>query len=281
MRATGAALTNRGRAKAVLTAVRRPLLAGLSLLCLWLLAGPALAGHVTIADDPDVDQAALDAVNQAIETTLDLFREDFGLTLDHDVRLQLTANKEDFAATLVRQGSHSRDSAANRADKSVGLSSRGKIVEDLGRQDNIAEKIFVAAHELTHQFQDQASGGRHGTVRWLSEGAADYLAAKVVERSRLGSLAAYRARWTRLVAAAAARPSLAALRGYGDWTAAENRYGGGLIYRLSDLAVLRLVELRGDRALFAFFRRLHDLDADRAFQETFGQDLDRFERQAE
>lgn len=282
MRAQGSAFTDRRRVKAVSAARagRGPLLAGLTL-CLWLLAGPTLAGHVTVADDPDVDQAAVEAVNQAIETTLDLFRFEFGLTLDHDVRLVLTANKEDFAASLVRQGSHTRESAADRADKSVGLSSRGRIVEDLSRQGNLAAKVFVAAHELTHQFQDQLSAGRHNVARWLSEGAADYMAARAVEVSRLGKLSVLSARWAKTVADAAEPPSLTALRSFADWRAAENRYGGALIYNLADLAVLRLVELKGERALFDYFRRLRDQDVERAFQASFGQDLGRFERQPE
>jgi len=256
---------------------------GLSML-LWLcagLAGPALAGRVTIADEADVDQAAVEAVNQAIETTLDMFRFEFGLTLDHDVRLVLTANKEDFAASLVRQGSHTEEGAADRADKSVGVSMRGRIVEDLSRQKNLAAKVFVAAHELTRQFQDQLSAGRHNGVRWLSEGAADSMAARAVEVSRLGKVSVLRARWAKTVANAAEPPSLTTLRSFADWRAAENRYGGALIYTLSDLAVQRLVELRGERALFDYFRRLRDQDAPQAFEEAFGQDLDRFERQPE
>jgi hypothetical protein len=53
----------------------------------------------------------------------------------------------------------------------------------------------------------------------------------------------------------------------------ENRFGGALIYNLADMAVLRLVELKGERALFDYFRRLRDRDAPQAFQEAFGQDL--------
>lgn len=252
--------------------------------CLWLVAalsGPALAGQVTIVDDPDVAPAAVEAVDRAVAATLDLFREEFGLTLNHDVRLVLTANKEDYATALTRQGGHSRDAAASRADKSVGMSSRGgMIVENLGRQGNLAEKIFVAAHELTHQFEDQASGGRHNAVRWLSEGTADYVAARVVETSKLGRLADYRSRWTSQVAASA-RPPLAALHGYAAWLAAESRFGGNAIYRRGDLAVLQLIDARGERALFDYFRKLRDRDPERAFREAFGQDLGRFEQQAE
>ncbi len=263
--------------------MKRIVLWGLTTL-LWLcagLAGSALAGRVTIADEENVDQAAVEAVNQAIETTLDLFRFEFGLTLDHDVRLVLTATKEDFAASLVRQGSHTEEGAADRADKSVGVSLRGRIVEDLSRQKNLAAKVFVAAHELTHQFQDQLSEGRHNVARWLSEGVADYMAARAVEVSKLGKVSVLRARWAKTVVDAAEPPSLTVLRSFADWRAAENRFGGALIYNLADMAVLRLVELKGERALFDYFRRLRDRDAPQAFQEAFGQDLDRFERQPE
>jgi hypothetical protein len=193
----------------------------------------------------------------------------------------LTANKENYTEALIRKSRHPRDAAAQRADKSIGLSARGMIFEDIGRQNNVAEKIFVAAHELTHQFQDQASNGHHRPVVWISEGVADCIAAKVVEQAGLGSIAAYRKLWSRQLNSAAERPHLAQLHGVADWAAAENHYGGNLIYRMGDMAVLQLIELRDEKALFAYFRRLQRMDFEQAFQETFGLDLRQFEQQAE
>ena len=260
-----------------------PLLSGLTVcLLLWVASAlPALAGPVTIVDDPDVAPAEVEAVHQAVESTLDLFREEFGLTLDHDVRLVLAADKETFIEALMRRSRHSRDAATDRADKSVGMSTKGMIVENLGRQDNVATKIFVAAHELTHQFQDQVSQQHHNAVRWLSEGVANCLAAKVVEQAKLGSMAAFREQWGRQVRSAAQRPRLADLHGAAAWMAAESRYGGDLIYSLGSVAVLDLIELRGERALFAYFSRLRRMDCEQAFQEAFGLDLSQFERQSE
>lgn len=253
-------------------------------LCLWLWAAwatPALAGRVTIVDDQDADPAAADIVSQAVDATQDLFREEFGTTLDHDVRLVLTGSGEDYAEALVRRNSQTRESAADWAARTAGVSSRGRIFENLGRQKEVSEKVFVAAHELAHQYEDQLSQGRHHQIMWLTEGVADYVGAKVVERVRLGSVADIAGRWGRQFATAPQRPSLGRLHGRADWAAAVHRHGGAVVYRASDLAVLRLVELREERALFGYFRRLRDMAADEAFRESFGLDLDLFERRAE
>lgn len=251
--------------------------------CLWLWAAgapPAWAGPVTVVDDSDVNQATYEAVQRAIEATLDFFHEEYGLTLDHDVRLVITANKEAFVESLIRRGRHSRDAAIDRAGKSVGLSTRGTILEDLGRQESLVSKVFVAAHELTHQFQSQLSR-QPNRVRWISEGMANGIAAKVVEQAHLGSVERFRRGWLQRVRSAAKRPHLAELRSAADWMAAENRYGGPLIYGLGSLAVLRLIEQRGDRALFTYFRNLRDMDFEQAFRETFDMDLSQFERRCE
>jgi len=261
----------------------RILLRGMTV-CLWLGAVgvvPALAGSVTVVDDSDVNQAAFEAVQRAIEASLDFFHDTYGLTLDHDVRLVITANKEAFIESLIRRTRHDRDAAIDRAGKSIGLSTQGTILEDLGRQESLVSKVFVAAHELTHQFQAQVSRQRHAGVRWISEGVANCIAAKVVEQAHLGSVAAFRATWRQRVRSASQRPHLAGLRSTADWMAAENRYGGALIYAMGSLAVLELVEQRGERSLFTYFRQLRDTDFEQAFRETFDMDISQFERQCE
>ena len=110
---------------------------------------------------------------------------------------------------------------------------------------------------------------------------ADCIAAKVVEQSRLGSIAAYRNIWGKQFNSVTERPRLAELHGRANWAAAENRYGGNIIYRIADLAVLQLIELRGERALFEYFHRLQHMEFEQAFRETFGLDLNRFELQTE
>lgn len=253
-----------------------------ALFCGWLWAGlcaTAWAGSVTIVDDPDVDQAASEAVQQAVDATLDYFRAEYGLTLDHDVRLVLAADKENFIEALIRRSRHTPEAAADRAGKSVGLSMPGMIVENVGHQDTVAKKIFVAAHELTHQFQDQMCRHRQGTISWLSEGMANAIAAKIVEQEQRGSVSRFREHWQRTVRAAKKRPFMAQLRDASAWRAAESRFGGDPIYGMGSLAVLDLIDLRGEHALFDFYTRLRTADRELAFQDAFGRDLSQFERE--
>lgn len=251
---------------------------------LWLVIGavvPAWAAGVRVETETGVDPSSIVATNRAVETLLAFFAKTYDLTLDHEVFVKLTADKNDYVEALVHEARNSPVVAAKQAEVSTGVSQNNTIVERLGRRHDPAEVTFLICHELTHQFQDQARGRRYPPATWMNEGVADCLAGLMVERLGLGRLATLDRRWRRAVAAASDRPRLAQLRRHVDWSAARDRYGAGLVYRLGDVAVLELIDRKGVGSLFDYFKFLAEMPHERAFQEAFGLDADAFEVQVE
>lgn len=249
----------------------------------WLVAavGAARAASVTVEADPRLAPEVVTATNRAVSAAQALFEREYGLSLDHDVRVILAGDKNDFVEALVHDGKASPVAADEKAEYALGVSGRSTIIERPGRQAKPANVVFLLCHELTHQYQAQAGRGRFAAVHWLSEGVADYLAARLVEEMGLGRLDGYRRHWAKTVAAVSDRPRLAWLHGRDDWNAARKRFGAGLVYRMSDLAVLELVDRKGSGALFEYFTALRDMSPEQAFEKAFELDLATFEVQAE
>lgn len=253
------------------------------LLLVWLLAavGPAGAAAITVEADSRLNPEVVDATNRTVEAAQAFFAREYGLELDHDVRVILAGDKNDFVEALVHDGKASPVAADEKAEYALGVSGRSTIIERPGRQAKPDEVAFLLCHELTHQYQVQVAKGRFAAVHWLSEGVADYLAARLVADMGLGRLDGFRRRWEKTVAASPDRPRLAGLHGWEDWHAARKRFGAGLIYRMSGLAVLELVDRKGSAALFDYFKALRDMPPEQAFEKAFDLDLATFEVQAE
>jgi hypothetical protein len=256
----------------------------LVLALLWPWAGPvapARAANVIVDVESGVDPSAVMVTNKAVEATQAYFAKVFDLTLDHDVRIKLTADKEDFIDALVHEARNAPVVAAKQAEQATGVSKNNTIVEHLGRKNDPARVAFLVGHELTHQYQEQASKTKHHPVLWITEGSADCIAGQIVERMGLGSLDALRRQWLKQVKAVSDKPRLANLRTWSDWSAAKDRYGPGLVYRMGDVAVCELIEQKGAAILFDYFKHLRTMPAKQAFEETFGLSMDTFELRAE
>jgi hypothetical protein len=251
---------------------------------LWLWGWPlatALAARITVEADPRLGPDMVAMTNRAVEAAQAFFSREFGLTLDHDVRIVLAADKDEFIEALVHEAHNSPSFATEQAEHASGVSQNANIIEHLSRKADLGTVAFILCHEITHQFQHQTSNGRHNPVRWLSEGVADSLAARIVAGMGLGRLDDMCRQWEKIARGASDRPRLAGLHGWEDWKAARDRYGSNIVYRMGDVAVLELIDRKGLAALFDYFRLLRTLPHAQAFEKAFDLDLDNFEVQAE
>lgn len=252
------------------------------LVALWLAtaAGQARAA-VTVEADTRLAPEVVEATDRAVAAVRAFFSREYGLELDHDVRIVLAGDKNDFAEALVHDAKASPVLADEKAEYAAGVSGRAVIVARPGRQAKPAAVAFLVCHELTHQYQAQVAPGRFAAVHWMSEGVADVVAARLVEDMGLGRLDDLRGRWEKTVGAASDRPRLAGLHGREDWHGARKRFGASLVYAMSDLAVLELTQRAGVAGLFDYFKALRAMAPEQAFEKAFDRDLATFEVQAE
>lgn len=115
-------------------------------------------------------------------------RDLFGFTLQENVALYITANDYDYRFFLQDHLGYKEDYAKKLAWRSAGISSyNGKIgLAFVNAYNSKAWPLTVAAHELTHELQNQlTSSADNDPPQWIVEGVADYYAYFLLESLRL------------------------------------------------------------------------------------------------
>jgi hypothetical protein len=202
----------------------------------------------------------------------------YRLELHRIVRVVLVANKSDYINAMKREFNFTQQDAEKKAKNSKGWSFKHTIIQDAGDLSNNRKKLFNICHELVHQFQDQESNRRHNKIRWISEGAADVITARILESINVERLAQYRQWWEQAIRKANQVPKLTELHDMKDWMAAIDKYGTNITYRTADLAVLDLVSHNGFESLFVYFKNMKNGNVDNSFKNAFGISLANYER---
>jgi len=203
------------------------------------------------------------------------------LGLERDLQIFLVANQDAYRTALMERYGLSDNQARNVAEGTAGFS-RGSagatIVINMGGLKSGQNQFFCLCHELVHQFQSQESRDRHNSIRWLSEGVADALAAHLLDTAGLKK-ADYKSYWQEIVKRAPRYPRLESLHSYNEWFASMDANGPQVTYDTSALAVLALVQWKGYGPLFAYFTALRQLSPEAAFLRAFGTTVADFEKQ--
>lgn len=263
----------------------KSLVASLALSLLWLhfFFSPAAYGatRLDLVVEYGVDNKSESQARLALDTSTNFFQSTYGLGLERDLQIFLVPNQDTYRTALMQHYGLS-DSQARNVAESTGGFSRGSagatIVVNMGSLTSGQSQFFCLCHELVHQFQSQESRDRHNSIRWLSEGVADVLAAHILDTAGL-KRADYQRYWQEIVKRAPRWPRLEDLHSYDDWFASMEANGPPVTYGASALAVLTLVRWKGYRPLFAYFNSLKQLSPEDAFVQAFGLTVADFEKQ--
>jgi hypothetical protein len=218
-----------------------------------------------------------------------VLRDDLGLPLPDRVMLHLYATPDLFAHHLVGMGV-APSLAADLGGFAAGVTFDRHLLflePELRRGGH--EALRLVAHEMTHLAQFELAGGEGRASHWLTEGMAEWVAYRVLDR--IGVRAAAGARSAILDAVHAH------LRGEDadgavilDLTQLDDPLAfyergrrDGLVstYRLAFAMTDRLIDRHGFDRLVTYFRSFeHAADRQRNFQRAFGYTLQDFEREA-
>lgn len=233
---------------------------------------------VTVSAEPRVQSDAVSDFTRAADLTLQFFRETYGLDLTRSIRILLVPDAAAYAAAMMREWNINQTEADRRVRTTSGWTSGTTIIVNTANTSTPRARIFLAAHELTHQYQIQVSAPTGAwTLYWMTEGVADVVGARLVDRGGAGVMTDTRQAWVTALRRAATRPDLDALATESAWFAALNAHGAAVTYRYAGMAALYLAETKGYPPLMGFFAALRDTrERAPAFQRAAGITLDEF-----
>jgi len=237
---------------------------------LWV-SPPAFGSRIDLIVDHGVDKNAETEARAAVSGIIDFFQKTYGIGLQRDIRIKFSCDKLNYKKAIMTLYGRSEASAAFQANHSVGMQSKGTLVVDLGERSNRHGKLFTLCHEIVHFYQGQESQDKHGSIRWISEGSADAIAAQIMGKVSGEGSEAYKKLWIGNLKNARNWPRLENLH-------AHNQMRSAVAYNTSALAVLTLVEWRGYPALINYFRKLKNASPEDAFYQAFGARLSDFEK---
>ncbi len=236
------------------------------------------ASPVVVQLEPRVPADAGADFTRAADLTQQFFRETYSIDLNRSIRIILVPDVAAYAATMIREWNITQTEADRRARTTSGWTNRMTIIVNVDSTRTARSRIFLAAHELTHQFQIQVSApvGAWG-LYWLTEGVADVLGARVIDLARAGTLTDTRQSWIDTLRRAALRPDLTQIDTEQAWFTALDTYGSAVTYRSAAMATLYAAETKGYAPLIAYYQALRDTrDRAQAFQRAIGVTLEEF-----
>lgn len=244
------------------------------------LAPPAVGqtSPVMVVLEPRVQADVAADFTRAGDLTVQFFREIYAVDLTRQVRIMLVPDAAAYAAAMIREWNITQTEADRRVRTTSGWTSGTTIIVNVSNTTTPRARIFLASHELTHQYQIQTSAPAGAwSLYWLTEGAADVIGARVAERGGVGSMAETKQAWIDTLRRAPTRPDLNQIVTEPSWFAALNVHGSGVTYRYAAMAVLYLAETRGYPPLMGFYAALRDSrDRALAFQRVVGVTLEEF-----
>ncbi|HXH07015.1 MAG TPA: hypothetical protein VNI83_10535 [Vicinamibacterales bacterium] len=243
---------------------------------------PLVVSLAETAGPPVRNAEFLDSYPRVLAVAADLIRRELQIP-PLAVSLELYADQGAFETGLVRNGydpAFARETAATMG--AIGGHRRVLVNQGAFTGWSWAARTGLVAHELGHVVQYELGGGTRGTSdQWIREGFAEWLASRVLEELRLGSLSTARRAHRRIVERIGTDrlPRLSDMVTFRDWVGLQTAGRGAGVYSLAFLAVDDLVTRHGSGAFVRYFR-LFASSGDRAanFQTAFGTSLEAFER---
>lgn len=236
------------------------------------------AGRIDVILDRGVSRESEAQTRLAIDATSDFFKKTYGLALERNLEIFVVPDKKAHINALKQRYSLTESEASNSANHTAGSALGGVIVVNVGNTGSNQDYFFCLCHEMVHYFQSQESQDyRTGSIKWLTEGVADALAAQIMTAAGV-KYADPQSRWPEILKKAQKTPRLEHLHSHGDWSAAISAYGSTVAYKTSAVAVLTLIQSKGNKPLFAFFQALRNAKPEDAFYQAFGVKLSDFEK---
>lgn len=261
---------------------RSPFIALASVLFLLMVCGPLDAygaGRIDVILDRGVSREAEAQTRLALDATIEFFKKTYGLALERNLEIFVVPDKKAHINALKQRYRLTESEASHSAENTAGSARGGVIVVNVGNTSSNQDYIFALCHEMVHYFQSQESYDfRTGSIIWLTEGAADALAAQIMAAAG-GKSADLQNRWPEILRRAQRTPKLEQLHSPRDWSAAINAYSSVVAYKTSAVAVLTLIQAKGNKPLFTYFRALRNTNPEDAFYQAFGIRLSDFEKQ--
>ena len=196
----------------------------------------------------------------------------------------LFADLEGVAAAYAEVTGNTTERARRQWETSTAIAQNGTIFVHLGStgwiQSNELARTKILVHEAFHVLQEQLAGPRAlvsgdtdvpvAGPRWLSEGAAEYIAFRAVSDNGSASFEATRARWASVTKTVTGPLSSLEI-------ATGTRALGAPVYDISPLAVARLVVSSRDSALVAYWEAIgRGVPWREAFAAAFGRSVEAF-----
>ena len=233
---------------------------------------------VQIVSEPGAAADAAQDVQRGIDLTLYFFRETYNIPLTRPVRIILVGDRAAYIAVMVREFRVTQEEAERRARTTTGWTAGSTILVTVTASSSTATRVFLTAHELTHQWQIQvAVPAGPWRVYWIGEGVADAVAARVVEMGGHAPSGSYQTSWTGILRRAERRPDLSELVTQEGWFAALDRYGSSVTYRVAGLAAMYLTDRLGHGVMVTYFKTLGSTgDPAQAFFQAFSRSPEGF-----
>jgi len=248
--------------------------------CFNIYLSPAVSAgaRIDLLVEHGVEKEAETQARLAVNAIFDFFHNTYGLSLERDIKIVLTPDKLNYKDAIKQWYGASEAAAGLQSEITSGLQSRGTIIINLGNIHNNRKQLFVLCHEIVHHFQSQECQNQYGSIRWMTEGVANAIAAHILATVGIRG-ADYQKQWLETLKKARGWPGLEKLHTPQEWFAALQAYNPEVTYGTASLAVLNLVRWRGYQPLFAYFSALKQTSPEDAFYQAFGARIDDFEKQ--
>ena len=251
----------------------------LSVLLFLILCLPApAAASVLIVAEPGASPQLVKNVQQVVDAFNQILASELGATLNKDVKVFITPNRDAYISILQRELGMSQNVAERSGKMTSGFSATARQAVALNGELPIMKSLggvsSVVAHELFHQVQTQLEGTHRVRLYWLSEGSADYVGAMVADHLGVLSLDGWKQQRINLLRKT---PGHASPQELGDidlaqWsTLMEQRK---IPYTMADMMLVFLLEqskAKSPAAIAEYFRQCARLqNGQAAAQAAFG-----------
>lgn len=220
------------------------------------------AQEINITQTGTVPSHQVKAVAEAVTKTVHYMSTNFGRQLKKSV-VDISVVTENEANTLQSKQTN---------DVKVGGESVGNHITLIIPKNATNEYItFLTAHELTHQYQMECSGGTKAMNRnmWFTEGMADYIGMRVASED---SPDVYERRLNAQKRNVRNHPiSLREITDKQGWSDAF--YSQEKTYAKADLAIDHLNSVFGDRMMFIYLENLSVNSAEKSVRDSYGMSI--------
>ncbi len=240
----------------------------------WLCAASCQAAGltvVTVIEEGDFRQTAVE-VEQAAQAVNWTMRQVYGWEAERKVTMCLTPNRLGYQTALQRQFAMPESEALYLSQRTAGWTAGQVVLTNMEGLPSAAMRQRHFMHELTHQYvYSLVDETQAAELLWLSEGLAEMVA---FQASGIEGLEV----WKQTLRLAPTLPYLSQLRRPGLWRRTADVYGTPVCYAMSALAVWRLEEAVGARAVRNYYQQLRaNPDKVACFANATGRELMEFE----